>query len=736
MNTSLLLIAGLGLIPDASVSLPPFTLGLLPALAVVVLLAGTIGDGQKKTLRVGKLCDPDGKARVFTLTLMGETASLNPGMPWIKLDTHKWVTRGLMEAPPSFRVLANGAVEINGEKIALDDPEGIGKLEEVMNKRHEIVLPPKPEPVAHGGHPDSGSAARPGTSKVRFKVVLDGVGHLLIECYRGAERIETGLRGLPILVQNGLMLKPQTIHVDPLMRAVEIDETRFECCEAGARLLQEVLNSRYAPDLKSDEGIAIEIKDNPASATGFDIRFFTVHSGLRIETKGHLSQDKLDILQDSARSGLLHPGIVLRLTPPNLAFRRRRSDGSEERLPDFPDVPYRRTTSLQLQQLFNHPAICRAAAKSAAAPPTAPKETPPEIIELRLSRNPQSAQSLWLEMVAATGDPLEGRAFTHHNVAELQHHQVFQPILNVSLSLDNRTLTIHNQETKQAETITFDDLGGDANLTKASRLLTSALRPVPVRSRPPPVRDNVPVAAAPILAPTAPPIPAPVADEVVKPEPPVAPIPIPAVVAGPVVAEPPMAGPLPDQGILDLFRETDPLRINTEVFRSLGLRLGLPVQDVRLSLPRVFENRRFEVISPSHSDVTDVLELRSDQFVGFYLAHINDRGTLLVYGCRGKHIEWGPQRCLLELAIAAEPNEVRQKGLVGMAQDEEARFVFVVEPAFKEWVRPYEKSCQEAFARFATIHELAVAPERFSLIWPNHGGAQTLVVPTPIRPPW
>ena len=62
--------------------------------------------------------------------------------------------------------------------------------------------------------------------------------------------------------------------------------------------------------------------------------------------------------------------------------------------------------------------------------------------------------------------------------------------------------------------------------------------------------------------------------------------------------------------------------------------------------------------------------------------------------------------------------------------------MFVVEPAFKEWVRPHEKSCQEAFARFATIHELAAAPERFSLIWPNQGGAETRAASTPIRPPW
>src|SRR6266571_2628384 len=53
-------------------------------------------------------------------------------------------------------------------------------------------------------------------------VTLDHLGHLMIGCVQGAERMETGLRGLSTIIQNGAMLKPASLHVDPLQRGVEI----------------------------------------------------------------------------------------------------------------------------------------------------------------------------------------------------------------------------------------------------------------------------------------------------------------------------------------------------------------------------------------------------------------------------------------------------------------------------------------------------------------------------------
>src|SRR5216117_3402698 len=179
----------------------------------------------------------------------------------------------------------------------------------------------------------------------------------MIGCLQGAERMETSLRGLSTLVQNGVMLKPANLHIDQLQRGVEIDGVRFESSEAGARQLEETLNARYAPTLKVDQENAVEIRDNPASPTGFDINFVTIRVGARFDVKGHLTQDLLDILQNPTKSDLLQPGIVLRLSPPHLIVRRKRPDGGEERIPEILDVHYLRATAPQIQQFFNHPLI-------------------------------------------------------------------------------------------------------------------------------------------------------------------------------------------------------------------------------------------------------------------------------------------------------------------------------------------------------------------------------------------
>ena len=153
------------------------------------------------------------------------------------------------------------------------------------------------------------------------------------------------------------MLKPGSIHLDPLLRFVEIDGARFESNESGARQLEETLNGKYAPVLKASHESAIEIKDNPASPTGFDIHFVTVRVGARFDVKGHLTQEQLDVLQDPAKCDLLQPGIVLRLSPPHLLARKKRPDGGEERIAGIPDVHYLRVNALELEQFFNHPLI-------------------------------------------------------------------------------------------------------------------------------------------------------------------------------------------------------------------------------------------------------------------------------------------------------------------------------------------------------------------------------------------
>jgi hypothetical protein len=174
-----------------------------------------------------------------------------------------------------------------------------------------------------------------------------------------------------------------------------------------------------------------------------------------------------------------------------------------------------------------------------------------------------------------------------------------------------------------------------------------------------------------------------------------------------------------NEAVLALFTESDPVRNNLEIFQRLVARLGLPVQDVRLSMPRIFDNRRFEIISFTHPDVSSVFELRSEDFHGFYLTHINDQNILLVYARQGKHIEWGPKRCLLEAGISSEPNEFQGGGLLGLAQDQEDHFIFVVVPAYKQWVKPHEKLYQEVDAYFMTVQEFAGTHDHSCLIWPD-----------------
>src|SRR5580765_3409831 len=352
MNNALLIASWYGLAPGTVATHSLFAICLI--LAVGVALVGVVSTAQRPRVKAGKQNDAEGNAKVFTLSLGEETVMLDPNKPWIHADRYKWVTRGLIEEPQSFHVLPDGTAEINGEKIRLSDPEGIVKLEFEINKHHAATVSHKPPPTAPSAAPPTHG---PSLLKVRFKVRLDHLGHLMIGCLQGVERMETGLRGLATLIQNGVMLKPANLHVDPLQRGIEIDGVRFECSEAGARQLEEALNARYAPTLKIGQENAVEIRDNPASPTGFDIHFVTVRVGARFDVKGHLTQEQLDVLHSPAKCNLLQPGIVLRISPTHLLVRRKRPDGGEGRIPEMPDVNYLRATSQQLQQFFNHPVI-------------------------------------------------------------------------------------------------------------------------------------------------------------------------------------------------------------------------------------------------------------------------------------------------------------------------------------------------------------------------------------------
>jgi hypothetical protein len=446
--------------------------------AACLLMGMAVESGRERRVKAGRQYDGEGHPKVFTLSLGEDMVTLDPGKSWIKVDAYKWVTRGLVESPQSFHVLSNGTVEINGEKIGLADTEGTFKLEHEINKSH-VAPSAGPANVADSlAHKPAAIQASPGSGKVHFTVKVDHLGHLMIECARGAEKVATGLRGLQLLVTNGLMLPPKQLYVDPLQRAVELDGERFDCSDTGARQLEAVLNEKYAAPMQVEGEGVISIKDSPASPTGFDISFVTYyHSGTRVEIKGHLSQEKLDILQDPARCHLLQPDVEFRITPPDLLIRRKRPDGGEEHIPELPDLQYRRTTAAELQRILNHPLV-RRTNQGTGQEATTPTRTitPVEIEEIRVVQSPATRLLLWLEIRTNKAGEIQGKALTHHNIADLQHHGVFRSHLDVALSFDNQRLSVLNKETHQEEALNLGPSSPAEDLQKAGKMLTAALK--------------------------------------------------------------------------------------------------------------------------------------------------------------------------------------------------------------------------------------------------------------------
>ncbi len=679
--------------------------------AVLLLLGMVATSHETKRIKAGTQPRNTGDASTaFTLSFDNEMVTLEPGKTWIQLDHYKWVVRGLIEAPQNFHVHPDGSVEIYAEKIGIADPEGAAKLEQQINKRHAPAAAHKSAVAAM-----SPSAAAPTKSgKPEFLVRLDHWGHMVISWGHGLDREETGLRGLPTLIANGLIRKPASFHVDPLQRGVEIDGVNYECSDAGAKRLEVALNSRYVITRRSDKGVAIEIKENHAASTGFDIHFTIHRAGVPLEVRGHLSQENLDILQDPAKCDLLHPGIHLLLAPPNLLFRRRRPDMGEEKISELPDINILHCNAAQLQQALNHPMICRRGSGAGIATVRQAGSDTDRIVELRVARNPADKALLWLECVTALGEIKGPKAFTHHNVTELQQTGLFQPHLEIHLSLDHRRLSVVNQRTRQENSITLDTKSPDEDLRKAGRMLTEALKsPAP---RPEAAREPVQAVPPPATA-----TPATIQTPTAKPAPVVAKKPDPKESSHVAVAAPSAATSKaePVATITALFSETDPVRINREIFRRLVEWLGLTPQEVHLSLEFVFENRRFEILSFEQQEITDLAQLRGVEFYGFYLSHVSEKKVMLVYACNGMHLEWGPDKCVLQPTVKSEAAEYKGSVLLGLAQNRLDEFVFVVKPEFKKWIAPREMPFTEENLQFLTVADIAAAPDEFKLIWPE-----------------
>jgi len=453
---------------------------------------------------------------------------------------------------------------------------------------------------------------------------VDHLSHLCIEASRGEERSETGLRGLPGLVKNGLLLPLPEYRVDPLQRSIEIEGVQYEASDSGAAALEQLLNQRFAPKARPPGDRQISIRENPASSTGFDIRFVTSLSGMRVEVKGHMNQDRLNILQDASKCDLLRPGILIRLIPPLLLVRRKRPDGGEERIPELPDIQYRRATAAGLQELFNHPLLRKGELPQTSAPPI-----PPVAVEPPEAHAPPPTLPSPADRPAARLPLAEAPSRAPDPNREPRAVPPAQPTASaVELQASETSKT---QEQSELEKV----------------------------------------------------------------------------------------GLAREHELEALFCETDPLRIHDSIFRHLHRALQVELQDVRLSLPRVFENRRFEVLSFSHPSISELGDIRCEEFYGWYLSHVEPRDLLLVYACAGCHMEWGSRRCVLQSSLRAEAEEFSGSGVRGLLQDSQGKCVFIVSQPFKSWVRSREADCRRALLRFLTVPDLASSSDSFTYIWPQ-----------------
>lgn len=357
------------------------------------------------------------ETEVFTMTLGVESIELLPLRNWGQLDIYKWRVRGKLPGTPAGLEITFDHVKLLGETVSLKDSEGCAKLERLFSEwlaveRESLELARKKAQTKAAALAEAGAAA--GQQLPHFEVEVDNKGMVHVRCLQGKESVAAiGLNaaGFQSLISQGFMRKPRAIKTGALHDWVELDGMlfSFEKGNNDAAKLQEALNRSYLPASGQGRGKEVVVHANAASSTGFDIQFPAKSGGLTENRRRPLTEETLDLLQDPDHCGLLHPGIVIKLTRPTLIFKKKTPDGGEryldrssantvrvvdedsvETLIDLSQpVNYLHLSAVELTAVFNHPSINR---HTQAAPTSLPnanvspclgkKEQPPAIAAL------------------------------------------------------------------------------------------------------------------------------------------------------------------------------------------------------------------------------------------------------------------------------------------------------------------------------------------------------------------
>lgn len=331
----------------------------------------------------------DGKLiEVFTMALGPEKIELLPHKNWSQLDTFKWSMRGKLPGTPAGLEIAHDHIKVAGGTVSPKDPDACLRLERLFAKWLAVELEGaalarrKAQAKASSNFsPSSISSERPPR---HFEVEIDKEGQVHIHCLQGKEKLASiGLNpaGFQSLVNQGLLRKPHALKTGVLHDWVELDGVlySFEKGNDDSSRLAEALNEHYIPASNLGRGNDILIFANAASSTGFDIQFPAKVGGVPENKRRPLDETALELLQDPQRCGLLHEGLVVKLTRPTLIFKRKTADGGERYLERSTDsllkvtdddggertidlsqpVNYLHLNPLDLTAMFNHPAINR-----------------------------------------------------------------------------------------------------------------------------------------------------------------------------------------------------------------------------------------------------------------------------------------------------------------------------------------------------------------------------------------